>query len=84
MKTSYSQISQTISTVRGHVASRQDASAPSWKMKNRNPQISQITQMVKAEEAAVGCKEYQADVSPEPSPTLCNLRNLRIGLSEAK
>jgi hypothetical protein len=25
-----------------------------------------------------GCKEYQVDVSREPLPNLCNLRNLRI------
>jgi hypothetical protein len=27
---------------------------------------------------ARGCKEYQADVSGELLPNLCNLRNLRI------
>jgi hypothetical protein len=64
--------------IRGHVASKQDACAPSlWKMKTRHSQITQITQSGKVEEAPGGCKEYKRTFL-RLSPNLCNLRNLRI------
>ena len=42
-----------------------------------NPQVSQITQMVRLEGASVSCKEYQTDASRLPLVRLCNLRSLR-------
>jgi hypothetical protein len=47
-------------------------------MKSRHPQISQITQMLSAATASVGCKEYQADAfqggcNSQLHARLCNL-----------
>ena len=46
-------------------------------MKNKCPQISQITQIVEADACLWGCKGYQNRPTSQPyTYRLCNLRNL--------
>jgi hypothetical protein len=47
-------------------------------MKNRCPQLSQITQTLTAEVAPEGFQGYQTDAFDPCLDHLCNLQNLRI------